>query len=132
MVQGWPQKTHKKQKPKCETQELEFLLWCNGLMIQLVFVALLIPRPVQWVKNLVLLQLWCVLHLEPGNFQVWWKKGKKKKIWEPIKDYPIEFCFKVISVFPLIKKFLFFLMLTFLKKVGKLSYRLGTSQMLCA
>ena len=34
----------------------EFLLWCSGLMIQLVLVV--ISSPAQWVKDPALLQLW--------------------------------------------------------------------------
>ena len=42
----------KRQKKKKDTHFSEFLLWCSGLIIQLVSgVAGLIPGLVQWVKD---------------------------------------------------------------------------------
>ena len=66
----------------------EFLLWSSGLMIQHCFCidCGLIPGPVLWVKDSVLLQLWHRLQLQlgfvpwPGNFHMLkrWPKMKKK------------------------------------------------------
>ena len=72
---------------------LEFPLWLSVLMIWLISVALPVrtPAPAKWVKDLVLLQLWCRSKMQlgfdpwPGNFHMplaWQKmeKGKKKKM----------------------------------------------------
>ena len=39
----------------------------------------LIPGPVQWLKDLALLQLWLRFSLWPGNFHLLWVWPKKKK-----------------------------------------------------
>lgn len=66
---------------------LEFLLWHRGLMIQHCFCGgmSLNPSQAQWIKDLVLLQLWHRLQLQlgfnpqPGNFHVPQVQPRKKK-----------------------------------------------------
>ena len=73
------QKERKKKKPR-----QEFLLWHSGLMIQLVSVeATFNPRPPQWVKDAVFLQLPCSGLDKSLAWELLYAagaaKGKKKK-----------------------------------------------------
>ena len=54
----------------------------------------LIPGPVQWVKNLALLQLWYRSHLQlrfdpwPKNFHMpWVRLNKKRKEMQPVSQF---------------------------------------------
>ena len=80
----------------------EFLMWHSGLRIWycLCGSTSVIPGPVQWVKDLALMQLWCRLQLQlrfnpwPRNLHMLWVQPKKKekiRLWLKTESIGIDY-----------------------------------------